>query len=78
MEFDHGEFPPEVPEEVPEEVEEEGLSLEIIIETEPILKQEELIIEKSPEYVPQDDYLQKHLERESQEKLGKMIPKRIP
>jgi len=78
MEFDHGEFPPAVPEEVPEEVEEEGLSLEIIIETEPILKQEELIIEKSPEYVPQDDYLQKHLERESQEKLGKMIPKRIP
>jgi len=72
--WNHGEPPPEFEEEPVEE----GRTLEIIIELGPIPGPEGLIVEKPPEYVPQDDYLQKELERQRQEELGKMLPKRIP
>ena len=74
MQFNHGEFPSDVP----EELEEEGLDLEIIIELEPVLGPEGIVVEKPPECVPQDEYLQKELERQRQEELEKMLPKRIP
>ena len=39
----------------------------------------EPVIEQAPDYgIPQDNYLEEQLERERQEELIKMIPKRIP
>jgi len=72
--WNHGEPPPEFEEEPVEE----DRTLEIIIELEPILGPEGLMVEKPPEYVPMDDYLQKELERQEKEKLSKMLPKRMP
>jgi hypothetical protein len=74
----HGELPPKMGEECEPEVPEENLELRITIELEPSREPEQLVIERAPEYVPQDDYLEKEQERERQEELGKMIPKRIP
>ena len=74
MIWNHGEPPPEFEEEPVEE----DRTLEIIIELEPILGPEGLMVEKPPEYVPMDDYLQKELERQEKEKLSKMLPKRMP
>ncbi len=73
MQFNHGESPPEVPEEA-----EEGVGLEIIIETEPILERKDSVIQEILDDLPQDNYLQKELERQKQEELQKMLPKRIP
>jgi hypothetical protein len=72
--WNHGEPPPEFEEEPVEE----GRTLEIIIELEPISEPKGLIVEKPPEYVPMDDYLQKELERQEQERLSKMLPERMP
>ncbi len=72
MRFDHGELPPEFEEEGVEE----PPDLEFIIEIEEI-RPEEVIVEKIPEYVPMDDYLQKELERQKQEELGRCFPKRL-
>jgi len=72
--WNHG----EPPQEFEEEPVEEDRTLEIIIELEPILGPEGLMVEKPPEYVPMDDYLQKELERQEKEKLSKMLPKRMP
>jgi hypothetical protein len=74
MRFDHGEPPPEFEEEGVEEAPE----LEIVIEIELGEKPDQVIIEQPPEYGPQDNYLEKELERQRQEELGKMLPKRIP
>jgi hypothetical protein len=38
----------------------------------------EPVIDSIPEYVPMDDYLEKELEREKQEKLAEMVEDRIP
>lgn len=78
VEWTHGEPPPEWGEEFEPEVPEENLELKVTVEIELGRESEELIIDKGPEYGPKDDYLEKEMEREKQEELGKMIPKRIP
>lgn len=65
-----------------EEGREEVFELELIVESEPIWDPKELIIDKVPEYVPMDDYLQKELERQEQERqeqerLSKMYSEKI-
>ena len=77
MEWQHGEYPLEQEEEL--EHEEPGTLEGIVVELEEIwILESEPFIELTPEYVPQDDYLEKELERQEQEKLGKMLPDRIP
>jgi hypothetical protein len=71
-------MPAEVGEGFEPEVPEENLELKVTVEIELGRESEELIIDKGPEYGPKDDYLQKELERQEQEKLSKMVPKRIP
>ena len=69
MEWQHGEFPSE---------QDEGGDLETILEWEEIwILESEPMINPIPD-VPMDDYLEKELEREKQEELGKMLPDRIP
>ena len=72
--WNHGEMPPEFEEEDMQE--ERGLEI-IVIELEPRMEHEP-VIEKVPEYLPEDNYLQKELERQEQERLSKMLPKRMP
>ena len=78
MQHNYGEPPPEMGDEFESEVSEENLEGIIIIEIAKAPELEGLIVEKVPEYVPPDKYLEEHLERERQEKLNGMIPKRIP
>jgi hypothetical protein len=78
MYFNHGEMPWEMKEEFEPEVPEGNLELQITIEFAREQEPQGSIIEKLPEYGPMDDYLQKELERQEQERLSKMIPKRIP
>ena len=69
MEWQHGEFPSE---------QDEAGDLEAILEWEEIwILESEPVINPIPD-VPMDDYLEKELEREKQEELGKMLPDRIP
>ena len=69
MEWQHGEFPSE---------QDEAGDLEAILEWEEYwILESEPMINPIPD-VPMDDYLQKELEREKQEELGKMLPDRIP
>ena len=73
--WNHGEFPPDKG----EEFEEKGFDLEIIIEVKPILPKDVIPDDFCwDKFIPKDDYLQKELEREKQEKLEKMLPKKIP
>jgi len=67
MIFNHGEFPPE---------QEESVDLENIVEGEIWIWECEPVIELPP--VPQDDYLEKELERQREEDLKEMVPNRIP
>ena len=76
--WNHGELPPETGEEFEPEVPEENLDWIITIEIGKAPEPERSISDKVPEYGPKDDYLERELERERQEKLGKMLPKRIP
>jgi len=81
--WNHGELPPEMGEEFEEEGPEENLECRITIEVEQGLRPEKLIIDEIPDYVPMDGYLQKELEKQDQERqeqetLSKMLPKRIP
>jgi hypothetical protein len=62
----------------PLQEQEEGEDLEAIIEIELIFKPESPIEQISEYDIPQDDYLGKELERERQEELARMLPKRIP
>jgi hypothetical protein len=78
MHFNHGELPPEMGEEFEPEVPEGNLEWKITIEFEKAPEPERLIIDKVPEYGLKDDYLQNELERQEQEALSKMLPKRIP
>ena len=73
MHFNHGEFPPEPGEEYPDEG-----GLEGIIHAEVFIFSDILIEEFPPEYVPMDDYLQKELERQEQERSSRMFPERLP
>ena len=76
MYFNHREFIEEQEEQVEHE---EPWDLEAILELEGILILErEPIVEPTREYVPMDDYLEKELEREKQEKLAEILPDRIP
>lgn len=75
MEFNTGGLPPEFEEKSIEEDLERRI---VIIELEQGREPEPLVTERAPEYLPQDGYLQKEQERERQEELGKMIPRRIP
>ena len=69
MYFNHPELPLE--QEEPGDLEEIGEFQEfMILESEPF-------IDPIPD-VPMDDYLEKELERQEQEELGKMLPDRIP
>jgi hypothetical protein len=70
MIFNQGELPQE---------QEEPEDLEGILEWEEIwILESEPAIDPIPEYVPQDDYLEKELEREREEELAEMLPDRIP
>jgi hypothetical protein len=78
MEFNHGEFPREIGEEFEPEAPEGNLDWIITIEFEKAPEPETLIIDKVPEYVRPDHYLDEHLERERQEELNNMVPKPLP
>lgn len=71
----HGELPPDTA----EEREGDGIDLEIIIEVEPILRNDVIADDFSwDKFIPTDNYLEKELERKEQEELKGMLPKRIP
>ena len=74
MKFNHGEFIEEQEEQV--ENEEPG-DLEAILEWEEFwILESEPVINPIPD-VPMDDYLEKELERQEQEKLAELLPDRI-
>ena len=61
-----------------EEYEDQGLEIRIQIELERAPEPEPTPVERPPEYAPQDNYLEKELERQRQEEIEKMAPKRLP
>ena len=70
MHFHHGELSPEP----------EGPGdLEGIVEWEEIwIMESEPVLDPIPEYVPHDHYLEKEIERQKEEELGKGLPDGIP
>jgi hypothetical protein len=70
MFFNHGELPPE---------QDEPGDLEGILEWKEIwIMESEPVLDPIPDYVPQDHYLEKELERQKEEELARMAPNRIP
>ena len=62
-----------------EEFEEEALDLEIIIRGDLVFPENVIVDDFSwDEFIPQDDHPEKELERQRQDELEEVVPKKIP